>query len=122
MCYGCGRPFEAPDCVTYKESKVTKENQEEQVDHPSHYGGNTPYEVIKVIEAWEKQFPKLNFNRLTAIKYIPRAGVKDPSKELQDLKKARWYLDREIKRMEGRKENPVESVAPYSETRSKSWL
>jgi hypothetical protein len=68
----------------------------EQVNHPSHYGGaDNPYEVIKVIEAWEKYF-KLSFNLLTAIKYIPRAGRKDPAKRIEDLKKAIWYINREI--------------------------
>lgn len=62
------------------------------VDHPPHYGGeDNPYEVIKVIEAW-----KLGFHLGTAVKYIPRAGVKDPSKEIEDLEKAVWYINRKI--------------------------
>lgn len=69
----------------------------EAVDHPEHYGGaNDPYEAIKVIEAWE-----LNFCLGNTVKYISRAGKKDPSKHLEDLKKARWYLDREIERVGG---------------------
>lgn len=40
----------------------------------------------------------MNFNRGNAVKYIWRAGQK--SDELEDLRKVRWYLDREIKRME----------------------
>lgn len=63
---------------------------DDRVNHPDHYGGkDNPYEAIKVIEAW-----KLGFNLGNCIKYISRAGKKD-SRE-QDLKKARWYLDREI--------------------------
>src|SRR4051812_23501328 len=66
----------------------------EQVNHPEHYGGaDNPYEAIKVIEAWE-----LGFNLGNAVKYISRAGKKDAL--LQDLKKARWYLDREISNLE----------------------
>lgn len=67
----------------------------EAVDHPPHYGGaDNPYEAIKVIEAWG-----LGFNLGNAVKYISRAGKKaDPA--LQDLKKARWYLDREIANLE----------------------
>jgi len=67
----------------------------ESVDHPKHYGGaDNPYEAIKVIEAWE-----LGFNLGNTVKYISRAGKKaDPA--LQDLKKARWYLDREIANLE----------------------
>lgn len=60
--------------------------------NPEHYGGaDNPYEVIKVIEAWE-----LNFNLGNSIKYIGRAGKKNPENFIQDLEKARWYLDREI--------------------------
>lgn len=66
------------------------------VDHPSHYGGeDNPYEVIKVLEAWG--FNK-NARMWNVIKYIARAGMK--SNYLEDLKKARWYLDREIRLME----------------------
>ena len=65
------------------------------VEHPDHYGGNTPYEAIKVIEAWE-----LNFNLGNAVKYISRAGRKDPSKYTEDLSKAIWYLQREIHNIE----------------------
>lgn len=80
-----------------------------QVDHPAHYGGaNNPYEAIKVIEAWD-----LGFCLGNTVKYISRAAKKaeDPSgrlghadqakllrdKTLEDLQKAAWYLDREIK-------------------------
>lgn len=65
---------------------------EERVNHPVHYGGeNNPYEAIKVIEAWE-----LNFNLGNTAKYISRSGKKPGAGALEDLKKARWYLDREI--------------------------
>jgi hypothetical protein len=64
------------------------------VNHPAHYGGaDNPYEAIKVIEAWG-----LGFNLGNTVKYISRAGKKDAT--LQELKKARWYLDREIANME----------------------
>lgn len=66
------------------------------VNHPSHYnmGG---IEVIDAIEAWG--FGE-GFNRGNAIKYIARAGRKDPAKEVEDLKKARFYIDAEITRLE----------------------
>jgi hypothetical protein len=67
----------------------------EAVDHPSHYGGDTTYEAIKVIEAW-----KLDFCLGNTVKYISRAGKKDKKKELEDLKKAKWYLDRRIQQLE----------------------
>lgn len=64
------------------------------VDHPAHYGGaDNPYEAIKVIEAWQ-----LGFCLGNCLKYLCRAGKKGTS--LDDLKKARWYLDRHIKNLE----------------------
>jgi hypothetical protein len=61
------------------------------IKHPPHYGGDTTYETIKVIEAWS-----LGFNLGNALKYISRAGKKDPTEYEQDLKKAAFYLAREI--------------------------
>ena len=40
--------------------------------------------------------------RGNAVKYITRAGKKDQSKELEDLEKARFYLDWEINRLKGK--------------------
>lgn len=64
------------------------------VNHPQHYtsGG---IEVIDAIEAWD-----LGFSLGNAIKYIARAGKKDPAKTLEDLRKSRWYLDRAIATLE----------------------
>lgn len=60
------------------------------VNHPAHYGGeDDPYEAIKVIEAWG-----LGFNLGNTVKYICRALRKRAT--VEDLEKARWYLDREI--------------------------
>jgi len=65
------------------------------VNHPPHYGGaDNPYEAIKVIEAW-----KLGFNLGNTVKYISRAGKKSDM-DVQDLKKALWYLAREIENRE----------------------
>lgn len=62
----------------------------DKVNHPDHYRGkDNPYEAIKVIEAWE-----LGFNLGNVIKYISRAELKENA--LDDLKKAKWYLEREI--------------------------
>lgn len=64
------------------------------VNHPSHYGGeDNPYEAIKVIEAWE-----LGFNLGNVVKYLSRAGKKGDT--LEDLRKAAWYLQREIQNRE----------------------
>jgi hypothetical protein len=66
--------------------------EKEMVNHPNHYGGkNNLYEVINVIEAWD-----LDFHMGNTVKYIARAGKKNPTKELEDLTKAMWYLQRKI--------------------------
>lgn len=63
---------------------------DEQVNHPKHYNTGK-IEVIDAIEDW-----KLNFHRGQVVKYVARAGRKDPSKEVEDLEKAQFYLGREI--------------------------
>ena len=65
--------------------------EEKAVNHPDYYkhGG---IEAIDAIEAWG-----LGFNLGNVVKYIARAGHKTAD-SLQDLRKAAWYLDREIKR------------------------
>lgn len=42
----------------------------------------------------------MQFSRANAVKYIARAGLKNPDTELEDLKKAAWYVSREISRIE----------------------
>jgi hypothetical protein len=70
----------------------------EMVNHPTHYGGtDNPYEVIKVCEAWELDRDAYLFN---VVKYVARAGKKDPAKELEDLKKAVFYLQRRIETLQ----------------------
>jgi hypothetical protein len=71
----------------------------EMINHPNHYkfGENNQYEVIKVCEAWDLHADAYLFN---VVKYVARAGKKDPSKEIEDLKKAAFYLDRRIKLLE----------------------
>ena len=67
----------------------------DSVNHPAHYGGDTTYEVIKVITAWG-----LGFDLGNVTKYVARAGKKDPTKELEDLRKARFYLEHRINQLE----------------------
>ena len=68
----------------------------EQVNHPNHYGGeNNEYEAIKVIDAWD-----LGFSLGNTVKYISRAGKKGKYNELEDLRKALWYLEHHIKKIE----------------------
>lgn len=65
----------------------------DNVNRPSHYTDGK-IEVIDFIED-----KGLNFHRGNAVKYIARAGKKDPEKEIEDLQKAIWYLTRECKRL-----------------------
>ena len=62
----------------------------EMVNHPSHY--NVGSETIDYIESWE-----MNFNSGNVIKYTTRAGFKE--NQLEDLEKAKWFLEREIQRL-----------------------
>lgn len=80
------------DAPTYAQEQLADVERREAVDHPDYYkrGG---IEVIDAIEAWE-----LGFNLGNVVKYIARAGHKTAD-SLQDLKKAAWYLEREIERM-----------------------
>lgn len=68
------------------------------INRPSHYNSGA-IEVIEAIEDW-----KLGFNRGNSIKYISRAGKKDPTKEIEDLEKAKWYINREIELLKAVKE------------------
>ena len=70
--------------------------EKEMVNNPNHYGGESnPYEAIKVIDAWN-----LDFCLGNTVKYISRAGKKNTDKELEDLKKALWYLQHKIDTLE----------------------
>ena len=66
------------------------------VNHPSHYT-QFGVEIIDVTE-------HLNFCRGNTVKYIARAGLKNPEAELEDLEKALWYLTREINRIKKEKQ------------------
>jgi hypothetical protein len=73
---------------------IEQMNKPDAVNHPEHYGGSESiYEAIKVIDAW-----KLGFCLGNVVKYISRAGKK--GSKLEDLKKAQWYLNHEIERLE----------------------
>lgn len=74
---------------------VAYKPKQDNVSNPAHYGGkDNPYEAIKVIEAWD-----LGFNLGNVVKYVARAGKKNSSLELEDLEKAKWYLDRQIEKV-----------------------
>ena len=72
-----------------------KQQASDEVNHPAHYcdGG---IETLDFILA-----KKLDFLLGQVVKYVSRAGKKDPTKELQDLEKAQFYLNRKIELMKG---------------------
>ena len=71
-------------------NKINETISIDNVNNPTHYNTGT-IEVIEVIEDW-----KLNFNLGNAIKYIGRCEHKNNKEE--DIKKAIWYLERELKK------------------------
>lgn len=92
----------------YEKCKYETQNNEEidnqnktQIDdvvnHPSHYTDGSIEVIDFIIDK------KLNFNRGNVIKYTSRAGKKDPNKEIEDLEKARFYLNKEIEILKGDK-------------------
>lgn len=90
-----------PSCLAIaREGEAVSEK--EQVDHPSHYGGDTVYETIKVLAAWMSPEQLFGFCVANAIKYLSRAGKKSSESMVKDLSKARWYIDYMIKRLEGK--------------------
>lgn len=60
------------------------------VNHPAHYGGDTTYETIKVMRAWNLELAK-GMCWGNVLKYLSRAGKKEH--ELEDLEKAAWYAN-----------------------------
>lgn len=76
------------------ETMTTTETEFDNVNHPKHYTDGRKYEPIEVIEDW-----KLDFCLGNAVKYISRAGRKDETKTIEDLEKAKWYIDREIRNL-----------------------
>tara|TARA_B100000214_G_C23970708_1_gene629989 strand:+ start:2775 stop:3062 length:288 start_codon:yes stop_codon:yes gene_type:complete len=74
---------------TRRVSEVDLANSGDPVIHPAYYQGNG-YEVLDIIEDFE-----LNFNLGSALKYILRAGKKNPELKKEDLEKALVYIKRE---------------------------
>lgn len=69
---------------------------DDDTTRPAHYGGDAnPFEPIKIIEWYG-----LGFCLGNTIKYLLRAGRKSAESRMDDFKKARWYLDRHIARLE----------------------
>jgi hypothetical protein len=71
-----------------------KDDGKDAVNHPAHYGGaDNPYEVIKVTDAWLTREENIGAMKFQVIKYVARAGKKDPGKTAQDFAKAQFYLN-----------------------------
>ena len=72
---------------------------EDNVNHPPHYTQHpSGVECIQITEHFD-------FCLGNAIKYIWRAGEKNKDSEIEDLEKARWYIDRQIARLKKEKED-----------------
>lgn len=67
--------------------------ENDPVNRPAHYTSGK----IEVIDFINDQ--NLGFELGNTVKYVARAGKKDPSKEIEDLKKAEWYLRRQIENL-----------------------
>lgn len=74
--------------------------KKDKVNHPSHYNSGK-IEVIEAIEDW-----KLGFHLGNAVKYCARAGKKDPTKVIEDLEKAIWYIRRQIEILKPKPRRP----------------
>lgn len=83
------------EMTTGETSMVKKEFVNDPINSPSHYADGRKYEPIHVIRDWN-----LNFSLGNAVKYISRAGRKDPTKTIEDLKKAIFYIQNEISALE----------------------
>ena len=99
-CGDCEGKSHWEPCFGYRVVEDAKTSS--SVDHPSHYNKGK----IEVIDFIADQ--KLNFARGNAVKYVCRAGSKDPEKEIQDLEKAIWYINHEIKMLKGETDNGTE--------------
>lgn len=85
----------------------------DMVNHPSHFNTGR-IEVIDFIE--DNHF---NFSLGNVVKYICRAGKKDPEKTIEDLQKAEWYLHREIQRLEAQKQRDAREAELKAEKAKK---
>lgn len=74
--------------------------ESDSVNHPAHY---TAYKGVEVIDFAEQ----MNFCLGNVVKYVARAGRKAGADDLEDLRKARWYLEREIERRENLRSDGV---------------
>lgn len=79
----------------------------DNINHPSHYTFGK-YEVIDVIEDWQ-----LNYHLGNAVAYIARSGKKGDA--IEDLQKAKWYIQREIERQQAVTRQGIITKEDYAE-------
>lgn len=100
-CERCAQIMPAHHLPTHVASFCTakdpKSLPDDGINHPQHYGGDTMYEVIKVLRAWGLTDNACLFN---VIKYLSRGGKKQGEALIKDLKKAQWYLNEEVRHLE----------------------
>ncbi|MBT9142312.1 MAG: hypothetical protein DDT29_00706 [Dehalococcoidia bacterium] len=77
-----------------EEKEICEMKPHDPVNRPSHYTAGK----IEVIDFIDDQ--RLTYCLGNAVKYITRAGKKDPNKTVEDLQKAAWYLNHETERLE----------------------
>ena len=94
----CASEPENPPADKHVDLQSVSEKICDNVNHPDHYN-HGKIEVIDFIEDKE-----LGFHLGNAVKYISRAGRKNPDKIVEDLQKAAWYINRQIQRLEGKGE------------------
>lgn len=83
--------YHRKDCPVYIES-VARKAEPDLINHPPHYTAHpSGVECIQIVE-------HLNFNIGNAIKYLWRAGLKEGVSTETDLRKAAWYINRELER------------------------
>lgn len=92
---GCSEEKESKPMSKAPNEAVTDVFHHDAVNHPSHYTSGK----IEVIDFIEDQ--KLDFHLANALKYICRAGKKNPDKTKEDLEKAVWYINRYISHVLG---------------------
>lgn len=92
-CPKCNAKFDAKEVAMFLDGKSLT-TEPEKVNHPAHYGGDTPYECIKVLDQWLTPQESLGFLKGNAIKYLSRAGKKEGATMAQDIAKAHWYTER----------------------------
>ena len=85
-------PSENIPSANFSPEDFEPEPEEDVVNHPKHYKLANGVEAIDLMEMTSTAPEFVGHLRNTALKYIIRAGYKDPSKYVQDLDKAKWYI------------------------------